>query len=132
MQEPLMGLNKKGRPVLPNDTGPGPKSLISWMSKIGFFGEVPSTELVNTSQLATHMDLSGTQVNLSEPWLKFLIDGKILFVAKRQLMTSVSYKTINDKGDIFGDRAASNLTWVASSGTDTGLGWRACLELVSI
>ncbi len=104
MFELNLSVSKKGKPKIPNDTGPGPKQLISWTNEIGFFGEVPANELVNSTQLSSELNLTGTRVNTNEPWLKFVKDETILFIAKKPLVTNISYDSLNESGVVYGER----------------------------
>src|SRR5690554_4552276 len=63
------------------DWGPGGKVIIGGNTQSGFLGEVSANELVDGLTLASMVGLSaGTDINDSEPWLKFVHKGKILFV----------------------------------------------------
>lgn len=70
----------------PVDTGPGPGSLSGGTLEAGYYGDVPSSELVTGSVLAALVGLgAGTAINNSTSWLKFSLDNKTLFVAKMPL-----------------------------------------------
>lgn len=97
---------------IPTDTGPGPQELIGYYAEDmgpgtqkGFFGEVPVEELINGNDLASAIGLSGgTAQNSTSPWLKFLIDGQIYFVAKQPFRYNLSWDQINAAGAIDGSK----------------------------
>ena len=63
---------------------PGPTTLIGGDMTEGFFGEVTSAELITGDALASEVGISaGTSQNSTAGWLKFALDDKILFVAKK-------------------------------------------------
>lgn len=69
-----------------------------------FLGEVPASELITGSALATATGLTqGNGINSNEPWLCFkLKDGKFVYVAKKPLRHSVSWDHLHSKGVVFG------------------------------
>lgn len=103
MLELLIAGGRPG-PIVPANTGPGPKELIAFGINTGFFGEVPASELISSPELSRHLTLSGTPINPNEPWLKFYHKGRILFVAKKPLQHSVSYQDLLRQGAVNGER----------------------------
>lgn len=90
--------------------GPGPQELIGGDMTAGFFGEVPTTELFNGDQLAATLDLTdGVSQFSDEPWLKFAIDDKIIYVSKKPYRHSLSWNELNSKGLVYGDSEISNI-----------------------
>lgn len=76
--------------VLPG--GPGPSTFIAGDKYAGFLGEVPASELFTAEEIASACSVSqGTAQNSNEVWLKFMIDQKTIFVAKKPMRHSVSY-----------------------------------------
>lgn len=112
IQEYLMGLPLGGGGVvIPVDTGPGPTELIGYHltdnnTKIsGFFGETTTNQLITGSALAALIGLTtGTVQNDADPWLRFILDGQILFVAKRSLRRAISWNNIAAVNAVYGDR----------------------------
>ena len=94
-------------PVMPDPEPiilPGSQTPIGGDSTYGFFGEVPASELVNGEDLCALIGLTaGTLQNSDEPWLKFALDGKILYVAKKTIKHSISWDAINAVGAVFGE-----------------------------
>lgn len=90
----------------PQTSGVGPKNLIGFNSDhCGFFGEVPVTDLINGVDLASMIGLTaGTAQNNTDPWLKFIIDGKIYFVAKKTYRHTVSWDHIQAVNAVYGGR----------------------------
>lgn len=87
-----------------NSFGPGPSELLFGGSGQGFFGEVAGSELITMGDLTTRMGVTeGTAQNLDDPWLKFVLDGKILYVSKRPIRHSISWDHLNLKNVVYGD-----------------------------
>ena len=73
-----------------------------------FLGEVPSNEFIDGETLANHIGLTeGVLCNVDTPWLKFLLDGNIIYVAMKPLMHSVSWTDINECGAVFENGGSS-------------------------
>lgn len=97
--------------ILPTYTGPGPQSLIGQYTdpsnptrQHGFFGEVSSEEFISGDALASVIGLTaGISQNSTIPWLKFYIDGKIVYVPKKTLRHTVSWQDIYQAGAVYGD-----------------------------
>ncbi len=86
--------------------GPGPQTFVGFNDdRAGFFGEVPNTELITPVNLATQLGLTqGTAQNLDTPWLKFYLDGRILYVAKKTIRHTISYDHLRDLGLVDGSK----------------------------
>ncbi|MCK9234847.1 MAG: BspA family leucine-rich repeat surface protein [Gammaproteobacteria bacterium] len=96
---------------LPEDTGPGPRYLVGESEgpgptqMAGFFGEVAPEDFINGASLASRIGLiTGDLINLTEPWLKFYLDGKILFIPKKPIMSDISWDEINACDAVFGNK----------------------------
>ncbi len=99
MLELLMGFGVKGGgPV------PGPSELVAGTLEQGYYGEVSASEFINGNDLAVQIGLiAGTTFNSDAGWLKFALDYKTLYVAKRPFRRSISWDQINARGAVFGD-----------------------------
>ena len=83
--------------------GPGSDVLIAGNMTAGFFGEVPTTELITGDDLATAIGLTaGTSQYSTEPWLKFALDDNIIYVAKKPYRHSISWENIYQAGAVYG------------------------------
>jgi len=83
--------------------GPGGQELIAGDMTAGFFGEVPTSELITGDDLAIQIGLTqGTTQFSNEPWLKFALDGNIIYVAKKAYRHSVSWEHIYQAGAVYG------------------------------
>lgn len=84
----MMITGSKAKAVIPSDTGPGGKDLLFQYARnstqlAGYFGRVPASSLITGTDLSTLGGVvGGTDINAEKGWLKFLCDGKILFVAQ--------------------------------------------------
>lgn len=82
--------------------GPGPQTLIAGDMADGFFGEVQSSELFTGDELASIIQLSdGISQNSTEPWLKFSIDEKIVYIAKKTYRHTISWNAINTANAVY-------------------------------
>lgn len=83
---------------------PGPQELIAGDLNHGFYGEVPFDEVITGMSLAAEIGLSeGTVINeKTNAWLKFALDGKVLFVAKKPLRYEISWNAIYAAGAVYG------------------------------
>lgn len=65
-------------------------------------GEVTSGDFIDGESLTKHIQLSeGVLCNNDTPWLKFLLDGNIIYVPMKPIMHSVSWDAINACGSVF-------------------------------
>ena len=97
--------------------GPGSETLIAGDMTDGFFGEVSSTELFTGDELASSIGLTaGVSQFSNEPWLKFAIDEKIVYIAKKPYRHTVSWNDINAANAVY----ASQNT-IVTKGTDNFL-----------
>lgn len=90
-----------------DNNGPGPQTLIGYTEEDtkGFFGEVPNSELITMSELTSQLGVTqGGAQNLTSPWLKFYLDGRILFVAKKNIRYSISYDHLRDLNLVDGSK----------------------------
>ena len=69
----------------------------------GFFGEVPTSELITGDDLATAIGLTqGTSQFSNESWLKFALDDNIIYVAKKPYRYNLSWENIYQAGAVYG------------------------------
>ena len=103
------GMSRNGKTIIPKPsmpivTGPGPTGLIYGDTEMGFFGEVPSSSFISGSALASAIGLTtGSLMNNTTVWLKFILDGKILFIPKLHIRYLVSWQAIYQAGAVYGD-----------------------------
>lgn len=93
MLEILLGtLNK---PQGPPDLGPGSDEFLHGDSTEGYYGEVDDADLIDGITLASAVGLTaGTAFNNTDKWLKFSLDGKVLFVSKKPRRYNLSFNSI--------------------------------------
>lgn len=83
---------------------PGSPFLIAGDMQEGFFGEVPSSELITGDALASLVGISqGTSQHSTAGWLKFAWKGNVQFVAKKPIRHSISWDAINTAKCVYGD-----------------------------
>lgn len=79
--------------------------LIAGDMEAGFYGEIPASEFITGNALATAIGLTaGTAQYSNEPWLKFALDGKVLYVAKKSYRHSIARNDIDFVGAITGTK----------------------------
>lgn len=85
-------------------TGPGPQKVQAGDHELGFFGEVSSEELFDGQTLSEMVGLgsTGTLINSDAGWLKFADRGKILFIAKKPFISSISWEKLYSAGLVYG------------------------------
>ncbi len=77
--------------------------LLAGTYEQGYYGEVPADEFITGDQLAVQVGLTaGTAFNSDAGWLKFSLDYKTLYVAKRPFRNNLSWDQINARGAVFG------------------------------
>jgi hypothetical protein len=82
--------------------------LIAGNMEAGFYGEVPASEFVTGNALATAIGLTaGTAINSTQPWLKFALNGKTLYVAKKHFRHKISWDNINAVGAVYGTKTVA-------------------------
>jgi len=94
-----------GKKADDNSGSPGSNILIAGTMEEGFFGEVPATALITGDALASEVGISaGTSQNSTAGWLKFALDGKILFVAKKPIRHTINWMDINTADCVYGNK----------------------------
>lgn len=104
----LMLITGKVASDIPSDTGPGPTTLVGEYKRpdgghTGYFGTLAGGSFVLTNSLKTALGITtGTVITGAPTWLKFLIDGKIIFFPTASLMHTVSWQLLYQKGAVYG------------------------------
>jgi hypothetical protein len=107
MLEILLGIGtKKTGGVAYPDSGPGTKILQYGDTTAGFFGEVTAAELMDSQQVYQLSGLANGQLEMQSGlvWLKFFLDNKVLFIAKRNVVRNVAWSSLYSAGVIYGKR----------------------------
>jgi hypothetical protein len=83
----------------------GQQTLSGGDTETGYFGEVSSVDLISGADLCELIGLTaGTVQNSDAGWLKYYNNEDIEYVAKKTIMHSVSWNSINAVGAVFGDK----------------------------
>ena len=98
---------KKNTIILPcNSSNPG--KLLAGNASLGYFGEVPVANFVNPSTVANNTSggngntiNQGTGINDSVPWLKFVRNGKILYITKKNVRKNISWNHLYECGAVY-------------------------------
>lgn len=84
-------------------SGPGSKTLLFGTEELGYFGRVTQDELFTGQEVN---DLAGMTVGVVGPvkfdWMKFVLKGKIIFIASQPLRINVSWVAIYEAGCVYG------------------------------
>lgn len=87
---------------------PGPCKLIAGTLQQGYFGTVLASELWTGTQLSAAVGISQGTIQFDDtPWLKFALDGKILFRPMKAFRYSINYDAINTAGCVFGTKTVT-------------------------
>lgn len=91
-----------------SDLGPGPKIVLAGNTTNGYFGEMKQSELFSSEQMSAMGGFTEGNI-LTVPdsvpmWLKFAINGKILYVAKVQMRSLISWNAIYNAGLLYGTK----------------------------
>lgn len=86
------------------DSGPGDKTLSYGTPELGFFGEVPESQLLSIAELRDQLSFyNGVDSgNNTRAWLKLYINNKVLFLPKSLVTTEVSWSELYEAGLIHG------------------------------
>lgn len=108
--------------TLPSNLGPGPQTLLAGDATNGFFGELPASEFFSSSVLHNNVLTNtsyewGTITEINDAWLKFVIDGKILYTPKKFLSYGVTWESLYHNGAVYG--TGDNGSHPPPSGTRT-------------
>lgn len=83
-------------------------SLEDSAAGVEFLGEVPTSELINGTALASAIGLTaGTAQHSNAGWLHFELDGKTLYVAKKPYRYNLSWDSIHARGAALGTRTVT-------------------------
>lgn len=78
---------------------PGPGGLIGGDEDAGFYGELSSEDFVKGSDLALFAGITaGVAQNDDVSWLKFALDGGIVYIPKKPLRYAIMWGSINAAG----------------------------------
>ena len=115
MLEMLLGVGGGSQRTFFPESGPGNKELLAGTVQAGYFGEVTAAELFQGSEVDIDSGLTtGTLVSPTVTWLKFAYRGKFLFIAKKQIRSSVSWNDLYNAGLVYGERG--NGKYIPASG----------------
>lgn len=84
----------------PKDYGPGPSIILSGDEQLGYFGQVGASLVATSAELSALAGYTqGVAISDTSPmWLKFIDNGKVLFVSKRPLRHSVTVEEMQRLG----------------------------------
>lgn len=83
-------------------SGPGQKWLQYGDEQLGFFGEVPVSEMITNAQLKTHLGHAAGSVRADQGWLKFFYKGKVVFIGKNTYCSGLTWNALYAAGGIYG------------------------------
>lgn len=81
--------------------GPGPVELLRGDAMCGYYGQVPSEEMLTNVELQAMLKIGGA-VNQVTKWDKFIFNGKILYLPRTPCMTSATWNNLYNAGLIYG------------------------------
>lgn len=83
---------------------PGSANLIAGTKTAGFYGHVPSSQFISQEQLSAQIGLTHGIPLYDDGWLKFSLDDKVLFVAKKSMRSNVRWIDINAVNAVYGNK----------------------------
>lgn len=89
-------------------TGPGPQDLLTGDYERGYFGIVDPVDFItNAALIALVGDPGGGNIG-DNKWMKFAYKGKILFIAHQPIKYSTTWKSLYDRGLVYGTDNSGN------------------------
>lgn len=98
------GKNDNWATIPTKRNGVGPQQLVGGDASAGFYGLVPASELIDGPTLKQRAGVSGTTVRPLENWMKFSIDGKIIFVAMEPPVRDISWDQLAVAEVVYGNK----------------------------
>jgi hypothetical protein len=99
----LISPNKAVLVVAPEETGPGPNTLLMGDWDLGYFGYCPSTDLTSYGGLATLLGITaGNAPTADFGWHKVAYKGKVLFIARGSARNSIAFNSLYLAGAVYG------------------------------
>lgn len=86
-----------------NNVGGGSDVLLAGTMDHGWFGEVSASDFITGPNLAKAVGMGLPFPNPSD-WLKFALNGKVLYVAMKVLSIRISWAQLNNAGLVFGQK----------------------------
>lgn len=91
-------------------SGPGNKTLIKGNRQLGYFGAVTDDELFGRSVFYGISDaIKGTRFDESGGWLKFILNDRIIYVKRYNIMRNMTWQMLYDAGAVYGVRGPGKL-----------------------
>lgn len=81
--------------------GPGPVELLRGDAMCGYYGQVPSEEMLTNDELQAILKV-GLRVNQVTKWDKFIFRGKILYLPRTPCMSGTTWNNLYNAGLIYG------------------------------
>lgn len=83
-------------------TGPGQQKPLRGDMKQGYFGRVSVSEMFTQAELINACGVALNPLSISIEWMKFALDGKILFVADGAISSGPTWDLLYNAGLVFG------------------------------
>jgi hypothetical protein len=100
-------------------SGPGNKTLIKGTRQLGYFGAVTDAELFGRGVFySISPSLTGTQYNESGGWLKFIINDRVLYIKRYNIMRNITWQMLYDAGAVYGVRGPGKFPSPANGPVD--------------
>lgn len=102
---------KPSGPIIPGDTGLGPTTLVGSYQNpndpqkfAGYYGTITAANFFTGTQLAAAINLTtGTVLNDTTIWMKFILDGKIMMVPQKPIRYNSFWNHLYAVGAVYGD-----------------------------
>jgi hypothetical protein len=91
------------KPAIPKDYGPGPTTLLTGTPTLGYFGALTPAAFITGSALSALAGVAAGEVHsTTTDWLKFSLDGKVVYVPKAPIRRVLTWDQLNAAGVVFG------------------------------
>lgn len=85
------------------DSGPGPKTLKYGNKDLGYFGEVPQSEMFTLDELRREVNFwGGSNYSPASAWIKMFLSEKVIYFPAVGLLSAVSWDALYAAGLIYG------------------------------
>ena len=99
------------------DPHPGPQNIIAGTVQMGYFGHWNNQNdggFITRDDLIDECNISGNELH-DDGWLKFIKSNKILYIAKKPILSNISWNDIYECGAVYGTN--NNGPYVTSNPT---------------
>lgn len=100
----LISPNKAVLAVAPNDTGPGPNTIVAGDWDLGYFGYCKSADFLSYGALFGLLGIAagGSAALTDVGWIKVAYKGKVLYIARSTARYAQTFNSLYQAGAVYG------------------------------